>query len=351
MKYTLLALPLLAAAFRAQEEDVYRSLNVGDRVTITFRNGNTLTGTLIVIPVDGKGKRDGAKAEGAAPFILTYFQQTDDPLCKEQDIVLSEWLKKHREAKVDVVTPSDRADLWKKFQVRGTPTLVIEDKTGATAVVLRGVQTEVKLEQGLGQVRTGSGDGQSVDYTREPALTLDVSWEYPGLNGSITVGKDQIKALQKLQKLDPQTLKNLTDQRKKIAEDLEKANNERRADQKAREEAAAKAAERLAKEESATKTVSGEGETIRKNAEELVKALAIYGKFPEPAWGEARHQQILNKMRTRLVIPLDEQEFMQNYTLWQKGKAYQDLKKGGEKKPEAPVPAPAPEAPESNKEP
>ena len=49
MKYAIALLPFLSSAAAAQE-DVYRTLAVGNRVQITFPSGNTLIGKLIVKP-------------------------------------------------------------------------------------------------------------------------------------------------------------------------------------------------------------------------------------------------------------------------------------------------------------
>ncbi len=79
MKYTFLVLPLLAAAARAQE-DVYKALDVGDRVQIVFRNGNTIIGNLVVPRVAGP-KVMAQKAlpppsgPATVPFHLLYFHQ------------------------------------------------------------------------------------------------------------------------------------------------------------------------------------------------------------------------------------------------------------------------------------
>lgn len=79
MKTMLAFLPLLAAPALAQE-DVYKALDVGDRVQITFRNGNTIIGSLVVPPTaDPKDKAapKDPKMSGPAqaPFTLLYFHQ------------------------------------------------------------------------------------------------------------------------------------------------------------------------------------------------------------------------------------------------------------------------------------
>lgn len=80
MKYTRLYLSLAAAlllgpAAAGAQEDVYKTLSPGDRVTVTFRNGNTLTGTLMVIPSDGKDRKEGRGDGGGGPVMILYFHQ------------------------------------------------------------------------------------------------------------------------------------------------------------------------------------------------------------------------------------------------------------------------------------
>ena len=86
MTSLLLVLPFFVAA---GQDDAYRTLELGNRVQVTFRSGNTLTGNLIAVP-----------------------KNPDEKITK-------------------------------------------------------------------------------VDYTKVLELMLDISWEYPGLNGTMTIPKDQ----------------------------------------------------------------------------------------------------------------------------------------------------------------
>lgn len=245
-------------------------------------------------------------------------------------MILDGWLKKHADAKLEVLEPGQRPDAWKKHAVKGTPTLVLEDRSQAVSIVMPGLQSEIKLEQALAQLRGAAGNGQAVDYTKESALTLDLSWEYPGLSGYITIPKDQIKSVRKLQKLDKETRDKLDELRKQIKIELEEANRARKAENEAREKAAAEAAARAEKEAQAAAGATNEGEKLVKEAEELKKALAIYAKFPPPEWGEERLKQIAAKSVARIQPTAEEKEFQENIGLWLKAKQYTELKKGKE---------------------
>ena len=48
-----------------------------------------------------------------------------------------------------------------------------------------------------------------IDYSEASEVTIDLSLEYPGLNGTMTVAKKEIKEIRKLQNLDPQTMKRI----------------------------------------------------------------------------------------------------------------------------------------------
>src|SRR2546422_8440875 len=55
-----------------------------------------------------------------------------------------------------------------------------------------------------------------IDYSEASEVTIDLSLEYPGLNGTMTVAKKEIKEIRKLQNLDPQTMKRIEDEVKRI---------------------------------------------------------------------------------------------------------------------------------------
>src|SRR5919201_955486 len=116
---TLFASLATALPLAAQDDDVYKSLAIGDRVQVTFRSGGTISGQLVINPIGRTVKPPKA----------------------------------------------------------GEPT------------------------------------DEKIDYAKENSLTVDLSWEYPGLNGTMTITKKEIKEVKKLQHLDKETLKRLADQK------------------------------------------------------------------------------------------------------------------------------------------
>lgn len=90
-----------------------------------------------------------AAPPGRIPFTVTYFHRSGCPHCDTQDAILGRWLKDKPEAKLVVVDFGEKPELWQKFQVRGTPSLVIEARGSDRPVFLEGVSQESELGQAL----------------------------------------------------------------------------------------------------------------------------------------------------------------------------------------------------------
>ena len=226
MKYALIVLPFLAAAAWGQD-DIYKSLALGDRVQITFRSGGTINGNLEPNPMGRKPKAKG--------------DTTAEP---------------------------------------------------------------------------------PVDYTKAESHTVNLSWEYPGLEGTMTILKKEIKEVRKLQTLDPETMERLKKQREQIRKDLEEQNAEKKADDDKRQAAADKEARKLA-----DKAKTEEDDAVRaaeeaKQRKELEEGQKILKRFPPDAgWGSERLDEIQAKStRKNSVITPDEMEFMRSYQQWVKAK-------------------------------
>jgi len=131
------------------------------------------------------------------------------------------------------------------------------------------------------------------------SLTLDVTSEYPGIHGTLTVPKPDIVNVRKLRavvvpKHDPGASDIVPPKTRPVpatpAVDVPETPKPAPADPKAQAE------------------------------EELKKALEMYAKFPEPDWGPERRNAIkLKQYRGQLPTPL-EREFLAGYDLWEKGR-------------------------------
>jgi hypothetical protein len=83
------------------------------------------------------------------PFSVTYFHRSGCPHCDSQDVILRRWLADKPEGKLALVDFGDQPELWQKYRVRGTPSLVIEAKGGSRPVFLEGLSQESELAQAL----------------------------------------------------------------------------------------------------------------------------------------------------------------------------------------------------------
>jgi hypothetical protein len=191
-----------------------------------------------------------------------------------------------------------------------------------------------------GQLTPKPGDPRvkvtAVDYTRLDAITLDVTLEYPGLNGTLSIPKKEIKEIRKLQNLDPATMKRLQEELRKVqeaalADELARKASEGERDQKAKAAAAAGQ-----KESEATAGASAQGGEIVKQAERLKQGLELLARFPPPEWGEHRISEITGKALRKQPISVLEKEFADNIGLWKDAFSYQEKQKAGEKKEKAP---------------
>ena len=331
MKYAFAFLALLPAAAYAQQEDPYKNLSPGDRVMVTFRSGGTLSGVLVILPPGG---RPLSKPGGPAPFSVLYFR-ADTAECRTQDALLQEWKQKHPEGRVEEVAQSTRADLWQAHSVTSTPTLVFKDPATGGLVRAAGVQAVERLQDLLEQIR--GGEGSKVDYTKETHITLDMGIEYPGLNGTMTLPKRDLKEIRQLQKLDKLTEDRLREEKARIRKDLEAQNDARRKSEQERDEKARTAIEATESEDKEKAALQNELKAAVEKAERIQKGQEFLKKFPPPQWGPEKLKDIANKNLTRLPVTPDERVFAENYDLWSDARKYmeeQQKKKKEEKPPE-----------------
>jgi hypothetical protein len=156
-----------------------------------------------------------------------------------------------------------------------------------------------------------------VDYSREQALTLDLTWEYPGLNGTMTVPKKEFKSVRKLKLLDKEALS------------APKPMVRRGEDEKGRPAPV----KPVTPPPIETKPDPTPGEKADKEADEQKKALEFYGKYPPPYWGPERHTMDLQKQVRGQALSPAERAFEEGYpTLWEKGRAASGLPAAASKK-------------------
>jgi hypothetical protein len=161
----------------------------------------------------------------------------------------------------------------------------------------------------------------AIDYSKESTLILDVTWEYPGLNGTMSIPKRDILSLRRLRVMDEKTRQRLIEMKQRIAADRAKSAEPRVEPVKP----AAEPKPNAPKANADAKTLE---DTAIKEAEELKKAIDFYAKFPSPYWGPERHtMDVQKKARGQSLSPL-EVDFENGYAdLWEKGRAASAPKK------------------------
>jgi hypothetical protein len=97
-----------------------------------------------------------------SPFTVTYFHKQHCPHCDSQDVILAEWLKDKPEGKLEVVEFGRMPELWRATQVRGTPTLLLQDSASKQMVLLEGLSRAELLDRKLGECRAKAPEDAAV---------------------------------------------------------------------------------------------------------------------------------------------------------------------------------------------
>ena len=91
-------------------------------------------------------------------YSVTYFHRAGCHHCETQDAVLTAWLQDKPGITLEVVEFGNKPELWRQYNVRGTPSLVIESKAPRKSVFLEGLAREEALNQALMRVGSGPSD-------------------------------------------------------------------------------------------------------------------------------------------------------------------------------------------------
>ena len=109
------------------------------------------------LPPAGPTPAPGPSAANlGGPFTVKYFHKQGCPHCDSQDVILAEWLRANPGGKLEAVEFGSNPELWRAFQVRGTPSLAIECREGRKAVFLEGLSRSEALDRALAEVRLGA---------------------------------------------------------------------------------------------------------------------------------------------------------------------------------------------------
>lgn len=222
MKYSLLLLPFLVSTAAAQD-DIWKSLSKGDRVSVTFRSGNSIQGQLTAKPADPR------------------------------------------------------------------------------------------LPEG------------TLDFSQMSEITLDVSLEYPGLNGTLSIPRKEIKEIRKLQNLDKATMDRINAEIARIRQQSAADEAARRTAESERDAASKKAREAAEKLDKTSSEVKTKGAAAVKDLEDIQKGLDLLKKFPPGQYGPETAKAVADKAIQKLPVTPMEREFLEPETqrLWNKALEYQ----------------------------
>ncbi len=338
MKHALAILPFLVLSASAQD-DVFQTLAPGDRLHVTFRSGGTLIGTLVPPPPAGaaastrkKGPALGVQLP-ATPFTVLYVAPGADGAAADAQVaILESWLKLHPEGGLTRIS-SDRPDaaaVLKAHNILATPAVVLQDQASALSQTFLGLQSAERLESALARLRTKIQEAK-VDFSKEEFLTLDVSLEYPGLNGTMSIARKDIKDVRKLQKLDEATRRRLEDEHRKIRESQAADERSRRDAETQKTETAKADIERAEKEEKDAKEKADKAKALEAEAAKLKSHEELLKQFPPDQWNDERKKIILNKTVTMTPVTLEEKAFLEKQAEWAEAVKMQQEKQAKEK--------------------
>lgn len=97
-------------------------------------------------------KPDGAPAAGS-PLTMLYFHQAGCAYCDRQDRVLGTWIQEGAPVKLEVVEGGTRPELWGKYRIRGTPSLVFLPAGGGEHLLVEGFADQERLNLALKECR------------------------------------------------------------------------------------------------------------------------------------------------------------------------------------------------------
>jgi hypothetical protein len=176
-----------------------------------------------------------------------------------------------------------------------------------------------------------------IDFSTVSEVTIDVSLEYPGLNGTMTIPKKEIKEIRKLGNLDSQTMKRIQDEIERISKQAAEDEKSRKAAEGERDKLAAAAREAADKERKEKEGDEEKGKKLLNDYNDLQKGKELLKRFPPDKYGPQTFKDMADMALRKQPIPPDMVEFTDGETqrLWNLAlNASKEDKKDQEKKEE-----------------
>jgi hypothetical protein len=149
----------------------------------------------------------------------------------------------------------------------------------------------------------------AIDYSAVAEITIDVSLEYPGLNGTMTIPKKEIREIRKLGNLDAASMKKIQEEMDRIQKQAAEDERSRKAAEGDRDKAAKTAREALDKADQEAAGDKDKGAQLLKDFEDLQKAKEVLARFPADKYGPQTLKDMADMAVRKQPIPLDMREF------------------------------------------
>ena len=180
----------------------------------------------------------------------------------------------------------------------------------------KGDRVQVTFRSGntiLGSLTTRPADPRvppgPIDFSAITEITIDVSLEYPGLNGTMTIPKKEIKEIRKLGNLDAATMARIRDEMARIQKQAAEDEKSRKAAESERDKsskAAREAAEKADKDSAGDKD---KGAQLLKDFNELQEGKKLLQRFPPEKYGPHTRKEMADMAVRKQPVPLDMREF------------------------------------------
>lgn len=148
-----------------------------------------------------------------------------------------------------------------------------------------------------------------IDYSGVSEITIDVSLEYPGLNGTMTIPKKEIKEIRKLGNLDAAAMKKIQEEMQRIQRQAAADEAARKASESSRDKASKEAREAAEKADKEAAGDKDKGAQLIKEHQELQKGKELLARFPPDKYGPQTLKDMADMAVRKQPVPLDMREF------------------------------------------
>src|SRR5438067_10667114 len=126
----------------------------------------------------------------------------------------------------------------------------------------------------------------------------------------MTVAKKEIKEIRKLQNLDPQTMKRIEDEVKRIQAQAAADEASRKAAESEKDKAAKAKIEAAIKLEADSSKDKEKGAQLLKEFQDLQRGKELLQRFPPDKWGPQTAKEVADKALRKQPVTAEEREFL-----------------------------------------